>query len=145
MMRPVGEFLGLAHDLEKVHSHSVVDFWPRERLIRKVSDRVAVAIERNTLPAGIAGKMFGCLNFLSSGMYGKLARAGLNAIKGRQFQHACLKLTPALRQAFAQVQALLQEQPRRCVELAQLAMPRRDSWGHRMRRWSGQGKEQEVC
>ena len=32
-----------------------------------------------------ASKLFGCLTFLTTGCYGKLGRAGLNALKERQY------------------------------------------------------------
>ena len=76
------DFLGLIHDLSRVNE-GVVRFWPRERLAKRVSEAHALAVSQGVMSPGTAAKVYGRLNFLESGMWGKIGRPGLNAIKDR--------------------------------------------------------------
>ena len=80
-----GDFLGLWHDFSNTHYTGTVQFWVRERLQTKVNDFIKEALHDGRLASGTASKLFGCLTFLTTGCYGKLGRAGLNAIKDRQY------------------------------------------------------------
>ena len=78
-----GDFLGLVHDLSRV-PEGIVSFWPRPKLQRKVMAMVNVA-KQCGLPSGAAAKLYGVCNFLESGIFARIGRAGLNPIKERQY------------------------------------------------------------
>ena len=61
----LGDFLGLVHDLSQVQL-GTIRFWPREALIVKVSDIIALARQAG-LHSGTAAKMYGITNFLETG------------------------------------------------------------------------------
>ena len=73
--RPVGDFLGLMHDVSRAEE-GIVRFWPRETLVTKVLSTINMAGEVG-LPAGIASKLYGVSNFIETGKYGRIGRAGL--------------------------------------------------------------------
>ena len=86
LMAATGTFLGLDFDMTTAMSHGEVAFFVRERLVSKVSDLVASSLEARTLRSGLASKLYGMLNFLELGMFGRVGAGGLQAIKQRQLQ-----------------------------------------------------------
>ena len=94
LMHPTGTFLGLDHDLTQL-GNGFVTFWARDRLIQKTTAMVNEAQANASLSAGQASKLYGRLNFLEQGIYGRLGCAGLAAIKARQTERV-LDLTPEL-------------------------------------------------
>ena len=105
-----GDFLGLVHDLSQVRS-GTVRFWPRPALILKVDDIIKLARESG-LHSGTAAKLYGIANFLETGMFARVGRAGLAAIKDRQYNHKT-GLTPEIISTFDFLQDLFKMQPRR--------------------------------
>ena len=79
-----GTFLGLDHDLSCALSEGYVTFWARDRLFCKMEDLIRQAEGSNTLRSGLASKMFGLMNFLEQGMYGRVGCGGLAALCDRQ-------------------------------------------------------------
>ena len=77
-----GDFLGLMHDVSRAEE-GVIRFWPRESLVTKVLSLIEIAREVG-LTAGTASKLYGVANFIETGMYARVGRAGLWAIKDRQ-------------------------------------------------------------
>eukprot|EP00438_Fugacium_kawagutii_P032679 Skav221340 [mRNA] locus=scaffold1845:52003:52989:+ [translate_table: standard] len=120
---PVSDFLGLNHDLSGIRSKGVIQLWPRDRLLEKISGLIAEAKTRQQLTPGEASKLYGCLTFLDQGAFGRVARAGLNDLKDRQYSSS-KELSASLLRTFDLVQALLQVKPRRKVLLDPLATPR---------------------
>eukprot|EP00438_Fugacium_kawagutii_P015959 Skav227096 [mRNA] locus=scaffold199:6515:11398:+ [translate_table: standard] len=120
---PVSDFLGLNHDLSSIRSKGVIQLWPRDRLLDKISGLIAEAKARQQLTPGEASKLYGCLTFMDQGAFGRVARAGLNDLKDRQYSSS-KDLSASLLQTFDLVQALLQVKPRREVLLDPLATPR---------------------
>ena len=82
LMAATGTFLGLDFDMSTAMSHGKVAFFVRERLVTKVGDLVASILETRTLRSGLASKLYGMLNFLELGMFGRVGAGGLQ----RQFQ-----------------------------------------------------------
>ncbi len=78
-----GDFLGLIHDVSQVEELGAVFFWPREALAVKLYSMLISASELG-LPAGTASKLYGISNITETGMYARIVRAGLRAIKDRQ-------------------------------------------------------------
>ena len=120
-MSPKGTFLGLDHDLSCALSEGYVTFWARDRLFSKMEDLIRQAeggcgIEgSNTLRSGLASKMFGLMNFLEQGMYGRVGcggLAGLAALCDRQGSRDTA-ITDELRDCFHLIQAVLQLRPER--------------------------------
>ena len=81
----LGDFLGLLHDLTHVQE-GTIRFWPRAALVVKVSGMIWLAREAG-LHSGSAAKLYGICNFLETGMFARIGRAGLTAIKERQYDY----------------------------------------------------------
>ena len=111
-MQATGQFLGLDHDLTDALSKGVVYFWARERLETKVLDIISTCRLRYHLLPGTAAKLYGILNFLEQGIYGRVGCGGLSGMKGRQYEQDA-NLTPSILTCFEVVQAVLQSKPRR--------------------------------
>ena len=107
---PGANFLGLHHDCSRAHL-GYVSFWPMPHLIEKVTNIIKVAREVG-LGSGAASKLYGVTNFLETGMYSRVGRAGLDAIKCRQYEDES-EVSQTLLDAFNLIQGLLQLQPRR--------------------------------
>jgi len=116
-----GDFLGLQHDLAQVSS-GVIRFWPRETLIEKVDTIVELALQVG-LPSGQASKLYGVTNFLETGMYGRIGRAGLDAIKCRQYEQE-FTMSEEIKQTLGLIQSLFKMQPRREFILFQRVVKR---------------------
>ncbi|CAE7251852.1 unnamed protein product [Symbiodinium sp. CCMP2592] len=115
-MSTVGDFLGLEWDFCDVGRHHVVRFWVRSRLQAKVEGLLLQAEQDNCLPPGLASKLYGMLNFLEQGVYGRIGTGGIGALKERQYETA-RELTPAIRSSFEVIRAILALRPRRSVEV----------------------------
>ena len=115
---PTADFLGLVHDLQEV-DRGVVSLWPRERLVNKVEAMVSTALEDEKLTSGAAAKLYGLANFLESGMFGKLGRAGLNPIKDRAQARGQQEMTAGIRESLELVRELLLLRPRRSFQVGQ--------------------------
>ena len=79
------DFLGLEHTIEIQEGEPRIAFWPRPRLIQKLQAMMDAALQEGELHPGTAGKLFGLANFLNSAYYGRVGRAGMHAIKERQY------------------------------------------------------------
>ena len=108
-----GDFLGLEHDLSKALSHGWVSLWVRERLQSKLEGIISQAEGQACLGAGVASKLYGSAVFFEQGTYGKIGRAGLNAIKQRQQEHGQLELTADILRSFGILKAIMQAKPYR--------------------------------
>ena len=117
-----GDFLGLIHDVSRVEELGAVFFRPRGALAVKISSIIRIAREVG-LPAGTASKLFGISNFTETGMYGRIGRAGLRAIKDRQKETA-FKITPAITLSFELISDLFRLMPRREYQLWNLTRRR---------------------
>ena len=112
LMRPTGTFLGLDHDFTQL-GNGFVTFWARD-LIQKITAMVNEAQANGSLSAGQSSKLYGMLNFLEQGIYGRLGCAGLAAIKARQTERV-RDLTPELQRNFDVIHSILRHRP--CREL----------------------------
>ena len=106
------DFLGLVHDLSKVRSIASISLWIRDRLISKIDGMLTAAERTQNLTPGQASKLYGCLTFLDQGAFGRIARAGLNALKERQYESQT-HITDSLAKVFELVRAILSFHPRR--------------------------------
>ena len=107
-----GSFLGLDHDLSEALQRGFVTFWARERLFTKMSDLIEQSETASSLKAGLAAKMFGLMNFLEQGMYGRVGCGGLAALCDRQRSKES-DLSPDILQTFQLIRALLKFRPER--------------------------------
>ena len=114
-MSSEGDFLGLVHDLSAAVSAGVVKLWVRDRLQDKLIDMMQQARREQRLMSGAASKLYGTANFFEQGTFGKIGRAGLNAVKDRQQESRNSSLTPAILQGFDILEAVLQDKPRRAA------------------------------
>ena len=90
--------------------------WVRERLQYKVEGMLEAAEASGMLTPGVASKLYGVLNFLEQGVYGRIGAGGLAALKDRQ-QERDTVITAALQTCFDTVRALLKLKPQRIVEV----------------------------
>ena len=114
-MSQEGLFLGLHHNLQHV-KRGLVTFWPRERLIEKMQTFVLDALASSQLTSGTASKIYGMMNFLEQGIYGRIGCSGLCAIKERQ-QETSRKMTPALQESLTLILEVLKLRPLREMEV----------------------------
>ena len=114
-MSQEGLFLGLHHNLQHVRQ-GFVTFWPRERLIEKMQTFVLDALASSQLTSGTASKIYGMMNFLEQGIYGRIGCSGLCAIKERQ-QETSRKMTPALQESLTLILEVLKLRPLREMEV----------------------------
>ena len=63
----------------------------------------------------MASKLYGVLNFLEQGFYGRIGAGGLAALKDRQKERDTV-ITPALQTCFDTVRALLKLKPQQIIE-----------------------------
>ena len=110
-----GDFLGLVHDLGVVRSGGPIYLWIRERLLLKVTDIISTCRRSQSMRPGQASKLFGCVTFLDQGVFGRIARSGLNALKDRQYSVGAAHLTADLLQAFDTIECVLALKPCRAV------------------------------
>ena len=111
-MRPHGCFLGLDHDLSEAVRQGCVKFWAREKLFTKLDDFIQQALSSGSLKSGQASKMFGLINFLEQGMYGRVGRGGLAALAERQRSPEA-HITEELRECFHLIRTVLSMKPMR--------------------------------
>jgi hypothetical protein len=107
-----GDFLGLLHDLTEAVSAGIIRFWVRDRLQQKILDFISEARMSQSLKPGVASKLYGCASFFGQGIFGKLGRAGLQALKDRQYEGG-EAITPGIKPSFAMIEALVRDQPER--------------------------------
>ena len=105
-----GDFLGLMHDVSRAEE-GIIRFWPRESLITKVASIISMAREVG-LPSGMASKLYGVSNFIETGMYARVGRAGLWAIKDRQ-KETSFEITPSISLSFELLSDLFKFKPQR--------------------------------
>ena len=106
-----GDFLGLHHDLSSLRTTGNIRVWVRQRLVDKVMDMINTARQSNSFRPGQASKLFGCVTCLDQGVFGRVARAGLDSVKDRQYSAGRVSLTPDLRQAFDTIQTIIELRP----------------------------------
>ena len=124
-MSSSGDFLGLTHDLAQVHVTGQVTFWPREPLLSKLNAILVDAWLGNYFPPGMASKVFGMWNFLESGMYGHIGRAGLPALKDRVYAGTGpYDVNAGLEVLFKLMACFLRWQPRREISIVRKAVNR---------------------
>ena len=97
-------------------------FGPWQHLVDKVHALIHVA-RGSGFYSGAAAKLYGVTNFLENGMFGRVGRAGLNAIKQRQYETGTA-VTQSLDGAFTMLLDLLSLQPRREYLLVSSAVER---------------------
>ena len=88
--------MGLVHDLTDL-PEGVIHFWPRARLLTKFQSMVVPVLSQDYLTPGSASKLFCLLNFLDSGLFGKVGRTGFSPLKERIASVGEKGITPQLR------------------------------------------------
>jgi len=102
------DFLGLLHNTTLAHTGRV-SMWPRDTLVTKVEGILRQAATMGLSP-GQASKLYGVVNFLELGMFGRIGQGGLNAIKER-IHEATWEVTPRLADAFALLSDIFKMKP----------------------------------
>ena len=103
LMAATGTFLGLDFDMSPAMSRGTVAFFVGKRLVSKVGDLVTSILKARTLRCGLAFKLYGMLNFLELGMFGRVGAGGLQSIRDRQLQRGEI-ITPELLSSLEVVQ-----------------------------------------
>ena len=115
-MSTQGLFLGLDHDCGDVPVCGHVSFGPPQRFIDTVMDIIQQARLDCSLQPGTAAKIYGMMNFLEQGTFGRIGAQGLSSIKERQFERV-RHLTPQILSSFDVILAILRDKPRRRLEI----------------------------
>eukprot|EP00438_Fugacium_kawagutii_P005548 Skav216281 [mRNA] locus=scaffold2088:69829:83155:+ [translate_table: standard] len=118
-----GAFLGLDFDFTPISSQSLVTFWVRERLELKVRTLIEEARSSGFLRPSHAAKLYGMLNFLESGVFGRFGCGGLQSIKDRQYS-STTAVTPELEASFQVIITVLEARPQRPYEVRRQPRPR---------------------
>ena len=113
-MAVTGDFLGLVHDLTHATSSGLVKFWVRKSLTIKLQGMMQTARDTLQLSPGAASKFYGTANFFECGTFGKIGRAGLNAVKERQYS-TDKDLTEGIDKGFRLIEAAIKQRPVRCI------------------------------
>ena len=92
------------------------------RWFPKILSIISIAREVG-LPPGVASKLYGVANFIETGMYARIGRAGLWAVRDRQ-KETGFEITPAIAQSFNLLADLFKLRPRREYSLWN-SLPRR--------------------
>ena len=87
-------------------------FWARECLHAKMQDLIHQALAAEALRPGLAAKIYGLMNFLEQGIYGRVGCAGLSSLNSRQHEKE-IRLTNEIRQSFELILAVLAIKPQR--------------------------------
>ena len=77
---------------------------------------IASVKEHRSISQGMAAKFYGTANFFENGTFGKIGRAGLNAIKRRQYEGGTA-ITEDIEKAFEMIEAVVKVRPRRVIHL----------------------------
>eukprot|EP00435_Cladocopium_sp_Y103_P018443 s1694_g4.t1 len=118
-----GTFLGLDYNFATVNTTNSVTFWARERLQEKVCSMLQEAEEQQKFSPAQASKLYGVLNFLENGMFGRVGCGGLQSIKNHQYGRS-YRLSPELKQSFELIRTVLACQPKRHFWLTHKSWPR---------------------
>ena len=122
-MAPQGVFLGLQHSLTSCLSEGVVRFWAKDKLEEKMLGLMTTAEVSGRLAPGQAAKLYGVANFFEQGIYGRIGCGGLAAVKARQYERQS-SLTPALKDCFRILRAIVALRPERAFPVISLSHPR---------------------
>ena len=115
-MAEVGTFLGLCRDLSEIPVHGNVSFWPKQSLCDKILGYGKTARKTKKFAPGVAAKYYGSCNFFESGVFGKIGRSGLNAIKDRQDAIEDV-LSPEIEKSLQCVEDVISMHPLRQVQV----------------------------
>ena len=74
-----------AADLSKIHTHGRARFWVRERLEQKVLTFMRDARKSGKFTPGQAAKLYGMVNFLEHGLFGRIGLGEIQALKEHQY------------------------------------------------------------
>ena len=83
-----------------------------EHVHAKMQDLIHQAPAANSLRLGLAAKIYGPMNFLEQGIYGRVGCAGLASLNHRQHEWS-IDLTPDIRQSVELILAVLSVRPQR--------------------------------
>ena len=88
-----------------------------DSMTRSMQDLIDTARNSESLPKGVASKIYGVANFLEQGIFGRVGYDGLMAIKARQ-DEAVTQLTAAIPQCFEMIEAVMKVKPFRCFPVS---------------------------
>ena len=95
----------------------------RERLLTKTRGIINAAKEEQRFSPARASKLYGLLNFLEKGMYGRVGCGGLRALKDHQYGRSHT-LSQSLLNSFDMITTILEDQPKRQFWLTNGEWPR---------------------
>ena len=114
-MSLTGDFLGLCHSLEHIRE-GVMPLWVRQRLQDKILDIIQLARSTNYFPKGVAAKFYGCTNFLENATWGRIGRAGLQAVVERQYSSETA-VTRGIDTSFDMIKSIILDKPQRLANI----------------------------
>jgi hypothetical protein len=117
-MAEQGCSLGLQHDTSRARSDGTVKVWVKDTLHAKVLTFISDSVSENWCLPGRDAKLYGCLNLLDTGTFGKVARGGLGVIKDSQHcKTGTHEVTDELWKALEVEQALMTWRTQRVMKL----------------------------
>ena len=117
-MQAEGDFLRLQHDMREAASTGVVRLWVRQCLIDNIMAIATTARREQELTPGAVATLCGCANFFQMGCFGRVGRAGLAAIKDRQYERGVI-VHPQLEASLTLLEAVVREKPEKQAQVRQ--------------------------
>ena len=112
------DFLGIQHDLGQALASGTVAFWVRQALHDKVHGMLRTHIEQDSLTPAESSKLVGSMGFAMQAAFGKVGQAAFAPLSQRMHtDNPPWSLSLNIRWSFEFLEVLLQEKPRRVVQL----------------------------
>jgi hypothetical protein len=104
------DYLGLRHDVSRAMSEGLIEFEPRAKLQEKIAQAIHCVRSAGKLSPAEASKLRGVMQFMATGVFGRVGAGGMSALVRRQYADSPpYRLTPEIAAAlryFEDVMAL---------------------------------------
>ncbi len=84
-LQSCADYLGLRHDVSRAMTSGVISFEPRSKLQEKISEAIQAARVAGRLSPAEASKLRGIMQFMATGVFGRVGAGGMSALVRRQY------------------------------------------------------------
>jgi hypothetical protein len=109
-LQTCADYLGLRHDVSRAMSEGLIEFEPRAKLQEKIAQAIQCVRSAGKLSPAEASKLRGVMQFMATGVFGRVGAGGMSALVRRQYADSPpYRLTPEIAAAlryFEDVMAL---------------------------------------
>ena len=84
-LQSCADYLGLRHDVSRAMSDGLISFEPRAKLQEKIAHAIQSARSAGTLSPADASKLRGVMQFMATGVFGRVGAGGMSALVRRQY------------------------------------------------------------